>query len=153
MFENLDELLKNGSSLTVDKSGQPTGEDIQVAVAALLIAVSGSDAGFNNDEFEVLFRAMAKHFKISDERNVQLVEIADFLSREKGKLDEFTQILNDRFERSQKQTVLGILLKIVVADGVITDSEKSKLESVMKQLRLDESDLRKAEELLGTDMI
>jgi len=153
MFEGLHELLRNGSQLTVDKTGHPTGEDIQVAIAAFLIAVAGSDSRFDENEFDVLFRAMARHFQISDERNVQLLEIADFLRREKGKLDEFAEIVNQAFDRSQKQTVLGMLLKVVVADGVVTETEKNKLGQVMELLELDQSDLRKAEELLASETV
>jgi len=153
MFEGLLELLRDGSQLTVDKTGQPTGEDIQVAIAAFLIAVAGSDSRFDENEFDVLFRAMAKHFQLSDERNVQLLEIADFLRREKGKLDEFAEIVNQGFDRSQKQTVLAMLLKVVLADGVVTDTEKNKLALVMKLLELDQNDLKKAEELLAAEVV
>ncbi|MCB0334113.1 MAG: TerB family tellurite resistance protein, partial [Bdellovibrionales bacterium] len=54
----------------------------------------------------------------------ELVEIAIAAKCEKGKIDEFVKAINDNFNPKQRQEILTMVWKVVLADGKIDKFEE-----------------------------
>lgn len=149
MFENLDLFLTGESSLRVEKSGEPTAYDLQVATAVLLIHMGRKDDNLNSDEINSAVRSLVKQFQIGDTQAGGLLHTADLIQESPEKVSELMQVIDERFEKSQKITLIAEIWKTMKADGLVSRVEASFAAEVAQALNLDRDDILKAQELAG----
>jgi len=147
MFENLDIFLQGRASLNVEKTGLPTEKDLQIATTAILVQMAESDGNLAQQEITSLVNVLKREFKVSEEDAGHLINLADFMRKDKGKLDEFVALINERFEKSQKLTVFSMLWKIMQADGLISTTEATLAAELAGALKLSEEDVIRARDM------
>lgn len=147
MFENLKDVLSKGAKLEFEKSGTPTEHDLKVASALLLLHVAKIDKALAGPELQAVVSALNKQFAFSDEDAATLIAVADFLHRDQAQLDSFAALLNDRFTEGQRVTVLGMMWRVITADGVVSKLEALAATELTRLLGLGEEHLTEARKL------
>ena len=138
---NLFNLIDGQASIEVDKNGVPLSSNLQTIAALVLLYAAKADNNFNPQEFDILMRSLAKSFSLPDEESAHILEVANFLKKESGKLEKFTEILNQNLELSQRRTLLKLMWDTVSADGVVNTLETEAAKTITKLLGLTEADL------------
>ena len=136
MFENILGFFTGKSSLEVDKDGTPTSRDLQVAAVVLLVEVAHADNKFEGSELDAIVKAMNDEFDLTPEDTGELLEIAQCLREESGRIDEFVEVINANFDESQRQKLLSMVWKVIGADEVVEESEASSAAKIRKRLKL-----------------
>lgn len=112
------------SSLTMDKDGSLTSRDMHIAATVLLIEMAGRDQGIASQEVEQVCTLMQKEFAIAEEDLPELVSLAVEARKNSGKIDEFVKTINESFSEAQRQRLLAMIWKIVLADGAVDKFEQ-----------------------------
>jgi uncharacterized tellurite resistance protein B-like protein len=112
-------------SLEVDANGDPSEKGLQVATIALLLEMAKVNNQIEKTEIDSLVRSVSFAFDILDEQTGELLEIATFMLKTPGNLDKFVELIATRFNLDQKQRVMGMVWKVISADGVADKYETS----------------------------
>lgn len=136
MFDKISDFLDGAATLEVDKSGEPTSKDLIVSIVALLLNMGHSDHSFADEEFKAIISSLNSHFDLSDQEAGHMVDIADILRREKQKAGEVIRIIREGYSPQQREQILTILWKVVLADGRVEDFEVKYASTVRDQLGL-----------------
>lgn len=147
MFQSLRELIESEMPITSDRFGKPTDFDLQAATAVLLVHIGRIDTSVQLGEITTIQRQLARHFELADDDAAHVIEVAQFLDQDASTLDRFGILVRDRFEIGQRVTVLSMVWRVVLADGVVSELEASTLQRLTGILGLDESHLKAAREL------
>jgi uncharacterized tellurite resistance protein B-like protein len=135
MFTHLREFFHGIDSLTVDKDGEKVTRDLQIAAVVLLLEVARRDGHFEQEEATAVVRAVEEEFGIDRDKALELLERAETsgraleLGRGEGieplKIDYFLRVINEHFDDTQKQHILAMCWKVILADGVIDNDEST----------------------------
>ena len=147
MFNKIKEYFEGEASLQVDKSGKVTDEDMQIATGLLLLEMAGKDEDFAPEEVQAIFRAMESEFDLKDTEVMALLEDAEQIRKEKGKIDEIVTSINNNFDTKQKQIVLSMIWRVVMADGNIDKFESRFATQMRFRLQLTEEEAKEAREM------
>lgn len=151
MFGKLKSFFKGETtlekSLQADKTGQPTAHDLHVAAAVLLIEMAGSDQGIAAQEAQAVCALMGQEFGLAEETLPELVQTAVSARQQKGKIDEFVKAINANFDDSQRQRLLAMIWKIVLADGKVEKFEQRFAVQMYNRFRLSEEQAQAAREM------
>ena len=116
MFENIKDYIE-GAGLAIDASGKPTERDLQIAVIGMLMRVAYSDSELESQELNAIRAAMLHEFGLSSYESGELIEISEFLIKDRNKLEQFISAINDNFNDQQKQFLIAMVWKVLLADG------------------------------------
>lgn len=137
MFSNIKEFFRGNESLAVDNSGSPTKRDHQIAVVALLSAMAYADNAMAPEELQSIFRSLASTFGVEGEEAGELYEIAEFIRKDRqGRVDEFIEAVRTSFGPSQCEHLMGLVWRVLSADGSASKAETSFAASLRKRLGL-----------------
>ena len=139
--------------LEVDKSGKPTDHDLHVATVVLLIEMAGTDQEIAREEAEAVCALVQDQFGVDDAKIPEIVEIAIASRKAKGKINEFIQVINERFSDEQRTLILAMIWKIVLADGKIEKYEQNFALQMMNRLRLHDQHAEQARKMAETGQI
>ncbi|MBN8549208.1 MAG: TerB family tellurite resistance protein [Deltaproteobacteria bacterium] len=142
MFGKLKSFFKGEATLEktlqADRSGQPTAQDLHIAALVLLIEMAGTDQGIAPQEAQAVCALMQKEFALAEESLPELVQLAVAARQEKGKIDEFVVAINANFDETQRQRLLAMIWKIVLADGKVDKFEQRFAVQMYNRFRLTE---------------
>ncbi len=140
MLKKLKALFSGGStvhaSLRVDKHGQPTIHDLQLAALVVLIEMASSDKAVAQTEAQAVCALMAKEFGIDDKLLPDLVKQAIESRKSVEKIDSFVRKLNESFSVVQRQRLLAMIWTIVLADGKVDKFEQKFAVQMYNRLQL-----------------
>ena len=154
MLKQIKEFFQGeATSLDVDKSGEPTNKDLQVATGVLLLEMAGADEDFAPEEVRAIFSTMEEQFNIKDMETLEIMESAESLRQEQGKIDEFIKTLNQSFDDRQKQLLLAMVWKVVIADQLIDKYEERFANQLRLRLQLTEEQAEEAKKLAESGRI
>lgn len=89
---------------------------LQLATASLLIEVSRADYHIGADEREAVVNAVQQMFALSLQETRELVELAESEIDDATSLYEFTRLVNDHFDYSQRLKIVELLWRVCYAD-------------------------------------
>ena len=147
--QTIEESIK--ASLEQDKSGKATDQDLHIATAVLLVHVASSDQSIAREEAEIICNVMERNLGIPEEEIPPLVEMAVSARREKGKIDEFVSIINERFDVEQRVLLLSMIWKVVLADQKLEKLEDRMVTQIRNRLRLGIEDDERARAMAEDD--
>ena len=130
MFENIE------NKLEVDKDGAPSARDIQISTAFLMLKVGRADNSLDGCEVKSVTEALKRQFNINDAEAGDVLGVAEFLSRDSDKSEQFTDIIKNNFDQEQKMVVMTMIWKVVVADFQVEDTEVQLARAFQSQLGL-----------------
>ena len=109
---------------------------IRSATAVLMLDVARSDNVFEESEFERVLGLIEKHFGMSPEDAAELVNAADEKAEDLVSLHEFTQLLHNNLDESEKARIVGLLWQVAYADGRLDKYEDSLVRKISDLLHV-----------------
>lgn len=114
---------------------------VQIATCALFIEVANSDDEFTDDEKELIFDLMRKHFDLTEEDIHELIELSHEQIEKSVSLYEFTDIINKNFNSEEKYSVLKNLWRLILVDGKLDKHEEYFVRKITQNMHLEHKDL------------
>ena len=138
-------MIKQFINQVVDAISAPRADDedtesreaaLRSATAVLMLDVARSDNVFEESEFERVLALVEKHFGMSPEDAAELVNAADEKAENLVSLHEFTQLLHNNLDESEKARIVGLLWKVAYADGRLDKYEDSLVRKISDLLHV-----------------
>ena len=89
---------------------------LQLATASLLIEVSRADFHVNAQEKQAIVDAVQQMFSLTTQETHELVELAESEIEDATCLFEFTRLVNEHFDYSQKLKIVEMMWRVSYAD-------------------------------------
>lgn len=153
MFKNLEQFLTGAASLEVDANGAPSDRDLQICTAVLLLQMACVDEHLTKGEIDSIVRVLDKQFVLEHAVAGDLLEVADFLRRDRAKLDEIVAVINKRFSEKQKQTIIAMLWRVMNADGSVSKLEAYLAAEIAGTFGLSPDQVAEAQALVTTTQV
>jgi uncharacterized tellurite resistance protein B-like protein len=113
----IDQVVEAISAPPTEAEGDTREAAIRSATAVLMLDVARADHVFEESEFERVLGLVERHFGISPEDAAELVNAADDKAENLVSLHEFTQLLHNNLDESEKARIVGLLWQVAYADG------------------------------------
>lgn len=149
MFKNLKDFAAEDAQLEVDAQGVPTTRELHISTAVLLTEIALADSSIAGAELDQIMSALNSTFRLTDSESAHIIEVADFLLRDKGKTEQFVTIIKNRFTEQQLETVAQMMWKVMMADGVVTENETKCADRIGHALGLTPESVMKAIERIS----
>ena len=98
---------------------------IRKATAVLMLDVARADYVFEDSEFERVLELVERHFGLSPEEAVQLVNDAGDDAEDLTSVHQFTELLHEHLGETDKAHIVALLWQIAYADGRLDKYEDS----------------------------
>lgn len=120
-----------------------TGNDkrVQIATCALFLELANSDDNFSIEEKGFIDRIMKQLFGLDDQTVTELVELSIQQTEKSASIYEFTEIINQNFNDSEKYDVLKNLWRLIFSDGKLDMYEEYFIRKISGNLKLQHSDM------------
>lgn len=126
MFERIKSLLS--------EQAQSTSEDgpdqLQLAVAVLLVEAARMDDEFDADERRTVAHRLARRFELSDETAEELLQQAEAKAQDSVELYTFTRTVKDAFAHEDRVELMQMLWEVAYADGELHHYEANLMRRV-----------------------
>jgi uncharacterized tellurite resistance protein B-like protein len=151
MLSDLRNYFHGIDSVSVDKDGKPTSDDLKLAAAMLLLECARVDGSYQQVEAQTIAELIENNFGLDQKKTLALIEKADTTRPDHEK---FVQYIRDGFDESQKQLLLSLLWRAIAADGVADKLETAFATTLRTQLGLTMEQSIRARRLAesGTDL-
>jgi uncharacterized tellurite resistance protein B-like protein len=147
MFNNLTQFLKDGVSLERSQDNKVSSRELQIATVAVLAEAARANSELQHIELVRVLGTLFREFGLSDHDGMELLEIAEFLRKEHGRCDEFFSALNHNFSVQQREHVLCLVWRVLLADGRLDTQEASFAAGLRKLLGLSPEQAVRAQRL------
>ncbi len=132
-FSNQEEEIKDEKISSLDK-----------ACSALLIEVAYADKIFDESEINSLKESLKETYNIDEEIINQLISDAKKTVDESTSLYEYTRVVNDEFDYSDKLELLSRIWKLAFADGNLDKYEDHLIRKISDLIHISHSDFIKS---------
>jgi uncharacterized tellurite resistance protein B-like protein len=113
---------------------------LRVATAALLVEMARADQGGSAVERDRIQRLLEDHYRLEAGEAKALIAAADRRADHAVSLHEFTAMLHESLDESEKRKVVAMLIRTALADGHFDAHEQHLLGKVADLLYLRRSD-------------
>ena len=126
----------------VDLAAEPTNEKkrLQIATCALFLEVAHSDDDFSIEEKIFIESTMRDKFNLDEQTVSELIELSMKQTDKSVSLYEFTEIINQHFDKNAKYEVMKNLWRLVFADDNLDKYEEHFLRKISGNLHIEHSD-------------
>jgi len=133
----LDKILK---LLSAPESTSGGRDQLQIAVAVLLVEAARMDDSFDAAERAAIERLLAQKFSLSPEDTKQLIGQAEAMDEKSNQLYPFTRLTVERMDPQQRINLIEMLWEVVYADGVLDPEEDALLRRVAGLIYVSDAD-------------
>jgi uncharacterized tellurite resistance protein B-like protein len=125
-------------------SGPQAVPGVQVAACALLLELAYADGEFSHSERAHIQEALARHFALDETTAGELLALA--AAEREHSIDhfQFTRLINDRYDLSQKMVLAEVMWGVILADGHIAEHEAYLVRKLANLLNLEPGYLAQA---------
>jgi uncharacterized tellurite resistance protein B-like protein len=134
MFDNILNLL------TAPEAPAPSQDQLQMAVAVLLVEAARMDDIFADAERTTIERLLSEKFELSPEATRKLVETAETTAEKSHQLHPFTRLAVERMTPQQRVRLIEMLWEVAYADGVLDPEEDALLRRVAGLIYVSDAD-------------
>jgi len=127
MINRLKALLSGGDSRSATAAAPRESDDLQVAVAALLVEAALMDDRFEASERDKIAELLKARFELSDADAEALLATAREQVGQSSQLFGFTRVVADRFSPDERVELVEMLWQVAYADGHLDDYEANLL--------------------------
>jgi uncharacterized tellurite resistance protein B-like protein len=108
----------------------PGPDELQLAVAALLIEAARMDDNFDATERATIERLLAERFALAPEAVQPLVKLAEQRTRKSAQYFPFTREITRRMSTEQRVKIIEMLWEVAYADGALDPHEDALLRQI-----------------------
>ena len=130
-------------SILSEQPDPVSGENSNIALAALLVRIAKSDSQYDKSEVETIKRVLIKQFKMSEEKSISTIEIAEQMESEAPDTVRFTRALKNTIPYESRRQIIEGLWQVALADGARDSQEDSIIRLAAKLLGV--TDVQSAE--------
>ena len=131
-FSDQEEVIEDDKISSLDK-----------ACSALLIEVAYADKIFDESEINSLKESLKETYSIDEEIINELISDAKKTVDESTSLYEYTRVVNDEFDYSDKLELLSRIWKLAFADGNLDKYEDHLIRKISDLIHISHSDFIK----------
>ena len=115
-----------------DEKGAVRGgrDELQLAVAALLIEAGQVDAALGAPERDLIGRLLERRFGLGPAESQNLREAAEQRAEHAAQLFGFVRTINERLPRERRIEIVEMLWEVAYADGVLDPLEDALLRRI-----------------------
>jgi len=124
MIESIRRFFERRIAEPTAAAGGDSERGYQLATAALLIEMSRADYEVKAVERSAVTQAVRRAFDLEAEETAELIALAEQQADRATSLYEFTRLINEHFDRRQKERVVELLWHVAFADGEIDKYEE-----------------------------
>ena len=115
-------------------------DDLQVAVAALLVEAALMDDRFEETERQSIMDLLCRRFAMTADQASALLGSAEGAVKQSTELYRFTRIVADKLDRSERARIVEMLWEVAYADGVLDPHEDAMIRKVAGLLYVSDFD-------------
>jgi len=112
----------------------------ELAGAALMVELIQTDSYLDARESEAFLMVLKDTFDLSDEEMNEIKQLAEAQARDATSLYEFTRLINDGFNYSQKVKLIDNLWRIAFADEKLDKYEESLIRQIADLIYVSHAD-------------
>ena len=142
MIKRIKDLLSNFSNQEEDVEDEKISS-LDKACSALLIEVAYADKVFDESEITSLKESLKETYNIDDKIIDELISDAKKTVDESTSLYEYTRVVNDEFDYSDKLELLSRIWKLAFADGNLDKYEDHLIRKISDLIHISHSDFIK----------
>jgi uncharacterized tellurite resistance protein B-like protein len=105
-------------------------DDLQHAIAALLIEAARMDENFDAAERTTIERLLAQRFALGAQAVKSLIEAAEQTVQHSTEFFPFTHQINDRLSEAERIEIIEMMWKVAYADGILDPYEDMLLRRI-----------------------
>ena len=124
----------------------------KIAIVALLISTAKYDGNFDDSEKIEIQKLIESYFSLSSQNTGDLFKAAEKIESEANDLQQFTRSLNEVLNEEEKLTIMELIWKIVMADGIIDNYEENLVRRLSGLLYLQDKDIGNIKNKLTNDI-
>jgi uncharacterized tellurite resistance protein B-like protein len=138
MFKTLKSIFDDN----ITKLSEPSNEkhSLELASAALLFEISRADEDISKIEKHEIASALRRVFSLEEQELQNLLDAADSAVSEAVSLYEFTDVLNEKFDREQKIKLIEMLWRVAFADDTLDKYEEYYVRKIAELLHVSHKD-------------
>lgn len=140
MLKSLIEFFEQGTGETAESARAGADNRVELAAAVLMIEISLADSSIDDGELAVIKKALTGRFKIAVEQVDELIELARKEVDLAVSLNEFTRMLNDNLDATEKIQVIELLWEVAFADAVLDKYEEYYIRKIADLLYISHKD-------------
>tara|TARA_B100000767_G_scaffold23831_1_gene21096 strand:+ start:5097 stop:5546 length:450 start_codon:yes stop_codon:yes gene_type:complete len=147
MFKKIASLLSNMTSKETD---QPDTDKLSfLAATALMIELSRADNSIDKEEIQTIISIATETFGLSEDEATDLLNEAEAKNAEATSLYEFTEVINENFDKTQKYNLIKNIWRVAYADQSIDAHEDHLVRKVADLIYVSHADFIKAKHEAG----
>jgi uncharacterized tellurite resistance protein B-like protein len=129
MIDSIRSWINGGWSEGREERGKRPDE-LQIALAVLLVEAACSDDHFEAAERDVIARLLERRFNLSHPDAYALLTAGEGAASEAAELFHFTRTINQRLSFAQRVELIEMLWEVAYSDGALNEYEDSLLRRV-----------------------
>jgi len=126
--------------LAAPESSQGGPDQLQIAVAVLLVEAARMDDHFDDAERAVIERLLAEKFELTQAATRELLKLAEATAESSNQLHPFTRLAVQRMDPQQRIRLVEMLWETAYADGVLDPEEDALLRRVAGLIYVSDAD-------------
>jgi uncharacterized tellurite resistance protein B-like protein len=115
-------------------------DELQTAVAVLLVEAARRDDTFDTVERTAIERLLAQKFALSPEATRQLLAQAEATADRTSQLHPFTRLAVERMDPQQRIRLIEMLWEVAYADGILDPEEDALVRRIAGLVYVSDSD-------------
>jgi uncharacterized tellurite resistance protein B-like protein len=132
-----DQILK---LLTVPEPKTASRDELQTAVAVLLVEAARRDDTFDGVERTTIERLLSEKFALSAEATRQLLKQAESTADRTSQLHPFTRLAVERMDPQQRIRLIEMLWEVAYADGILDPEEDALVRRIAGLIYVSDGD-------------
>ena len=126
--------------LAAPESPPSSSDQLQIAVAVLLVEAARMDDRFDHAERASIERLLAAKFELTPAATQELLALAESTAEKSNQLHPFTRLAVQRMDPEQRVRLIEMLWEIAYADGVLDPEEDALLRRVAGLIYVSDAD-------------
>jgi uncharacterized tellurite resistance protein B-like protein len=118
----------------------PKPDELELAVAVLLIEAARMDEHFDAAERTIIERLLAERFDLTPEAVSKLVEASEQMVQNTAQYFPFTREISKRLSMEQRVGIIEMLWEVAYADGVLDPHEDMLLRQIAGLIHVPDRD-------------
>ena len=143
MLSTIKSFFESKLAESATSSAEQTARQLNLASAALMIEVMNSDHQLDDREAAAFLDVLSSSLDLTEEELEELVELAEKQAKQATSLYEFTRLINDHYDYTQKVELIENMWKIAFADETLDKYEESLIRKIADLVYVSHSDFIK----------
>jgi uncharacterized tellurite resistance protein B-like protein len=144
LLDQVREFLQRRNPLAHDRTGALADLELQAATAILLIEAAYGDEEYKWREHRTIVNGLEREFGLGRKEILELLGRANEIRPPVVELSDVIDVIRDRLTRPQRDEVLGLVWRVIEADGVVGEWEEAFADHIALAVGLSVEEARAA---------